>query len=110
MAAACNGGRLVGTKRLAIKESDRGMAMAKELSKFGIPVAVMEDEIHVYPHELKSPKEHLDSHNDHRIAMTMAVLCTITGGVIKDAEAVSKSFPNFFDVLENLGIKVTREA
>ena len=110
MEAACNGGRLVGTKRLAIKESDRGMAMAKELSKFGIPVTVMEDEIHVYPHDLKPPKEHLDSHNDHRIAMTMAVLCTITGGVIEDAEAVSKSFPNFFDVLENLGIKVTREA
>jgi len=83
--------------------------MAEELAKFGIRVDVMENEIVVYKGALVRPNEPLSSHNDHRIAMTMATLCTITGGTIEGAESVRKSFPNYYDVIEKLGIQVTRE-
>lgn len=110
MAASLHGAKFTGTKRLQIKESDRGAVMAEELVKFGIKVDVMENEIIVYPGTLQKPEEILNSHNDHRIAMTMATLCTITGGTIDGAESVRKSFPNYYEVIETLGIQVTREA
>lgn len=109
MAATGKGAHFTGTRRLRIKESDRGAVMAEELAKFGIRVDVLENEIVVYPGVLQKPKDVLDSHNDHRIAMTMATLCTLTGGVIDGAQAVRKSFPNYFAVLEKLGIQVTLE-
>lgn len=109
MAAACGGGKLTGTKRLKIKESDRGTVMAEELHKFGIRVDVSENEIVVWPGKLERPQETLDSHNDHRIAMTLATLCTITGGTMKDAQAVRKSFPTYYEVIETLGIQVAKE-
>jgi 3-phosphoshikimate 1-carboxyvinyltransferase len=83
--------------------------MAEELAKFGIEVDVMENEIVVHKGMLTRPREILNSHNDHRIAMTMATLCTVTGGTIDGAESVRKSYPNYFDVIEQLGIHVTRE-
>ena len=109
MAAMGNGARFVGTRRLRIKESDRGAVMAEELAKFGIRVDVMENEIIVHKGTLVTPSETLRSHNDHRIAMTMATLCSVTGGTIDGAESVKKSFPNYYDVIEQLGISVTRE-
>lgn len=109
MAAAGHGARFTGTARLRIKESDRGAVMAEELAKFGINVDVMENEIVVHDGSLSRPNEALDSHNDHRIAMTLATLCTITGGTIIGAESVRKSFPNYYDVIESLEIQVTRE-
>ena len=107
-AAAKHGGRFVGTKRLKIKESDRGAAMAAELRKCGVSVTVGEDEILVEPSAsgLQAPPVPLSGHNDHRIVMSAAVLLTLTGGVIEGAEAVSKSFPDFFDKLQALGIEV----
>ena len=110
MAAASNGARFTGTRRLRIKESDRGAVMAEELAKFGIQVDVMENEIVVHKGTLTKPSVTISSHNDHRIAMTMATLCTITGGTIDGAESVRKSFPNYYDLIEGLGIEVTREA
>ncbi len=109
LAAALHGAKITGTKRLQIKESDRGAVMAEELKKFGIQVDVLENEIIVHPGSLQQPRESLSSHNDHRIAMTMATLCTLTGGVIEGAEAVKKSFPNYYEIIETLGIHVTRE-
>lgn len=106
MAAVNRGAVFTGTKRLKIKESDRGTVMAEELNKFGIRVEVLENQIIVYPGQIQKPKESLDSHNDHRIAMTLATLCTITGGVIEDCMAVKKSFPDFYEVIKQLGIHV----
>jgi len=109
VAAALNGAIFTGTRRLKIKESDRGTVMAQELAKFGIRVEVFENEIIVHKGILKEPEEMLSSHNDHRIAMTMATLCTITGGSIEGAESVRKSYPTYYDVIEKLGIKIERE-
>lgn len=104
-AVICNGARLTGTKRLKIKESDRGIAMQTELLKFGVEIIVEEDEIFVPKTEIKAPKEILDCHNDHRIAMALAVLCSKVGGVLENARCVNKSYPEFFDDIKTLGIQ-----
>lgn len=106
VAAANNGVRLIGTHRLKIKESDRGAAMAEELAKFGCNTEVWENEITVHPRALKTPELPLSGHNDHRIVMALSLLCSITGGSIYGAEAVNKSFPDYFRKLSSLGIKV----
>ncbi len=107
LAAALHGAKFIGTKRLKIKESDRGVVMAKELSKFGADIEVGENEIVVHKARLHTPSELLLGHNDHRIVMALAVLSSVFGGEISDAQAVSKSFPEFFDVIKNLGVEVT---
>lgn len=109
MAAAKQGAIFTGTKRLKIKESDRGTVMAEELKKFGIDVEVEENCIIVHPGQLQKPTEMLNSHNDHRIAMTLATLCTLTGGTIEDCMAVRKSFPGYYDTIQSLGIQVRIE-
>jgi len=107
LAAAKRGGVFTGTKRLKIKESDRAEAMASELKKFGVTVSVYEDKTVIYPVKFEKPKERLFGHNDHRIVMSLAVLLTLVGGEIEGAEAISKSYPEFFSDLKKLGIGVT---
>lgn len=109
VAAAKNGAVFTGTKRLKIKESDRGTVMAEELAKFGVSVTVHEDSIVVYPMQFHKPTEMLYGHNDHRIVMSLATLLTITGGTIDGAEAIKKSFPEYFDMIQALGAKLTIE-
>ena len=104
VAATHNGAIFTGTHRLKIKESDRGVAMAQELAKFGCKVEAEQNRITVNKCELQAPSVPLLSHNDHRIVMSLAVLCTLTGGTICGAEAVEKSFPDFFEQLSTLGI------
>lgn len=104
-AAALHGGRFTGTRRLKYKESDRGAAMKQELGRMNVRVDVSENEIVVYP-GLSRPQEILDGHDDHRIVMALAVLLSMTGGSLRGTEAVAKSFPDFFDRLKKLGIKM----
>ena len=80
--------------------------MANELKKFGTSVTVYDDTVVIYPTEMHPPTEELNAHNDHRIVMALAVLLTLTGGIINDTEVVNKSYPGFFDDLSNLGIEV----
>lgn len=105
-AASKNGGIFSGTYRLALKESDRSASMAEELSKFGASVKVEDNSVIVYPKHFHAPDKILSGHNDHRIVMALSVLCTIFGGEIEGAEAVRKSFPDFFEKLSSLGIEV----
>lgn len=107
VAALCGGCRFTGTRRLRIKESDRAEAMRLELSKCGITASVGENEVIVHNGTLRKPTEVLYGHNDHRIVMALSVLLTVTGGVINGAEAVNKSFPDFFDRLKDLGVKLS---
>ena len=106
VSAAKNGGIFTGTARLKIKESDRAAAMAEELKKFGVSVTIHDDAVVVYPLDFHKPTENLCGHNDHRIVMSLAVLLTLTGGTIEGAEAISKSFPTFFEDIKSLGIEV----
>ena len=107
MAAALGGATFTGTARLRIKESDRASAMAQELPKFGIAVTVEDNAVTVHKGTLTRPSVPLSGHNDHRIVMALAVLATLTGGTIEGAEAVQKSYPNFFEQLRSLQIGIT---
>lgn len=98
-----NGATFVGTKRLKIKESDRGEAMKAELHKFGVDVKIFENSVTVGAGAI-APVCELYGHNDHRIVMSLALLLSRFGGVIDGCEAVSKSFPDFFDCISKLGI------
>lgn len=106
VAAEKNGATFTGTERLKIKESDRSAVMAEELAKFGARVDVFDDYVVVHKAELHASSKEIRSHNDHRIAMSLAVLMTKYGGVLDGAEAVKKSFPDFFDVMKRAGAKV----
>ena len=104
VAAAKNGARFIGTRRLKIKESDRAEVMKEELEKFGAEIIIEENSVTVKKCPLHSPSMTLNGHNDHRIVMSLAILCTIYGGEIDGCEAVTKSYPDFFKDLETLGI------
>lgn len=108
-AAIKNGAVLENTARLKFKESDRGNAMKEELEKFGAKISVEENRITVEKADLHSPTEELSSHNDHRIAMALSVVCSVTGGTITEAEAVAKSYPQYWKETEELGIEVKYE-
>ena len=107
-AALHHGGVFTGTDRLRIKESDRGEAMKKELRKFGVEAEIGDNRIRIGC-GISPPGEELDGHNDHRIVMALAVLCVRTGGIIRGAEAVNKSFPDFFEQLEKAGVRMETE-
>ena len=106
VAAAKFGGVFDGTRRLKIKESDRAAAMAEELVKFGASVKIYDDTVIIYPSDFHAPTQPLCGHNDHRIVMALAILLTLTGGEIIGADAVAKSYPEFFEHLQALGIEV----
>lgn len=106
MAAYFGEAEFVGTRRLVIKESDRCGAMKAELEKFGASLEIFENSVKIKGGNLHSPKVMLCGHNDHRIVMSMAVICSILGGEIEGAEAVKKSYPEFFDVLLSLGARM----
>lgn len=106
LAADCNGALFTSTARLKIKESDRAQVMAEELKKFGADIEVFEDSVKIKKASLHTPCEILNGHNDHRVVMSLAVLCSKYGGIIDGAEAVKKSYPRFFEDIKNAGIEV----
>lgn len=109
VAALKQGAVFTGTRRLVIKESDRCGAMSEELAKLGICTEISDNEVTVKKSEIKPPSKILSSHNDHRILMALSVLLCLTGGDISGAEAVNKSFPEYFDKIKSLGARVKME-
>ncbi len=107
VASAKCGAVFDGTRRLKIKESDRAAVMAEELKKLGASVSVYQDTVVIYPKDFHAPTEPLYGHGDHRIVMSLAILLTVLGGEIDGAEAVAKSYPDFFRDLKALGIEVS---
>lgn len=104
MAAVFGGAEFTGTGRLKIKESDRAEVMRQELGKFGIDLRVSDDSVIVKNGQIKKPLQALNSHNDHRIAMALTLLSTLTGGCIEGAESVAKSYPDFYEVIGKAGV------
>ncbi len=103
LAAALGEGDFIGTRRLAIKESNRALAMKTELAKFGADTQIYENAVKIRCMRLTKPASAICSHNDHRIVMANCLLLSITGGKIENTEAVNKSFPDFFEKIRELG-------
>jgi 3-phosphoshikimate 1-carboxyvinyltransferase len=106
LAALKQGATFTGTDRLKAKESDRGAAMHEELVKLGGGLIFGDNTITVPAQELRYRGEVLDGHNDHRIVMAMSVILSRTGGSIRGAEAIRKSYPGFLDDIRKLGAEV----
>jgi len=106
--ASClfGGAEFTGTRRLQYKESNRNVTMKQELEKFGVLVKIEENSVIINAENIQKPTKMLVGHNDHRVVMALALLCVKYGGKIRGAQAVKKSFPNFFDRLEELGVKL----
>jgi len=108
LAANCKGVSVIkGVSRLAHKESDRGITLQEEFGKMGIRVDLDGDFMHVHGGPLKGALVH--SRHDHRIAMACATaaLKADSAVTIEDAEAINKSYPDFYDHLKALGATVT---
>lgn len=105
LAANCKGqSKILGVNRLHGKESDRALTLQHEFGKMGVKIELVGDLMVVNGTSIKSAIT--SSHDDHRIAMACAVAAlTANGNVeIENAEAVNKSYPNFFDDLYNIQV------
>lgn len=98
----------INCKRLRIKESDRIYAMECELKKLGVDIRSNEDEVWITGCKKWKTPCVVEGHNDHRIVMALAIGAIVSenGVTIQGAEAVSKSYPHFFEDLQKLGIKI----
>ncbi|MDO4499830.1 MAG: 3-phosphoshikimate 1-carboxyvinyltransferase [Erysipelotrichaceae bacterium] len=96
--------------RLRYKESDRVECVCNVLKKFGYHFDIKENELTVLAEkdEVREKELIIDSHNDHRLAMSFAVLATVSDKdvIITTAEAVNKSYPDFYEDLKKCGVKV----
>lgn len=94
--------RISNVANLRIKETDRLAALESELIRLGAHVALGEDELTITPPARISPAT-VETYDDHRMVMSFALAGLVTEGiVIRNAGCVSKSFPDFFEVLEEL--------
>lgn len=108
LASYCEGTtRISGVHRLTHKESNRAATLQEEFGKLGIPVSFEEDIMVVAGGKGLKATE-VSSHNDHRIAMATAVagLRADKEMVITGAEAVNKSYPEFWNNIKALGAQV----
>ena len=107
LAAAAEGESvIIGTDRLRHKESDRAETICREYEKLGIEVDISEKNImRIQGGEILPATTF--SHNDHRIAMSIAISALRCQGevVIGNAECVEKSYPTFFEDLESIIVR-----
>jgi len=107
-AAAEGATRITDCEHVRLKETDRVAAMATELTKMGVDVEEYEDELVVHGGGLEGAT--VEGYEDHRIVMSLAVAALVADGetTIEGAEHVDVSFPDFFEVLYDLGADVEK--
>ena len=109
IAAACAEGvtTVSGAEELRAKESDRISVMVEGLRNIGVEVEERRDGMVVTGGGIKGGT--VESHHDHRIAMSFAVAGGVAqeGVTIKGAETVATSFPNFVELATNAGLKIS---
>lgn len=97
--ACANGVSIVkNAKELRVKESDRISTIVGSLNACGIKTKEVDDGYSVYGGELK--RADIDSHGDHRVAMSFIIAGLKCGMKVKDVECIQTSFPNFFELLQ----------
>lgn len=105
LAAYCNGtSTITGVLRLLHKESNRAIALRDEFGKMNVPIEINGDFMKVRGGmQVKGAK--VNSHHDHRIAMACAVAALAAKGqtIISGAEAVAKSYPDFYHDIKKAG-------
>jgi 3-phosphoshikimate 1-carboxyvinyltransferase len=109
LASYCNGKTVIeGTTRLTHKESNRAITLQEEFGKLGVTIELQDDLMIIHGGGgLKGATVH--SRHDHRIAMACAVAALKAEGdvTIEEAEAINKSYPDFYEHLKVLGANVS---
>jgi 3-phosphoshikimate 1-carboxyvinyltransferase len=94
--------RIRGIASARVKETDRVHATYTELKRLGVQVEEHEDGMTIYPSQTFKPAI-IQTYNDHRMAMAFSLIGLRSGGVtIENPACVSKTFPNYFEVLDAL--------
>ncbi|MEL0275144.1 MAG: 3-phosphoshikimate 1-carboxyvinyltransferase, partial [Flavobacteriaceae bacterium] len=103
LGVACN---LTGLHTLKIKETDRLLALEKELSKLGAIITVDDKSLQLASTQNFQSNQFIDTYHDHRMAMAFAPLGLKIPLHINDAGVVSKSYPSFWEDMKSAGFKV----
>ena len=109
LASYCEGKSTIeGTERLTHKESSRGITLQEEFAKMGIEIG-LQDNLMIIKGGTGVKGSHVHSRHDHRIAMACATAAIKAEGetVIEEAQAINKSYPDFYADIRKLGVSVT---
>jgi 3-phosphoshikimate 1-carboxyvinyltransferase len=108
LASYCKGKSVIeGVSRLAHKESDRAITLQQEFAKMGIQID-LQDDLMIVHGGTGVLGANVHSRHDHRIAMACAVAALGASGevIIEEANAINKSYPDFYEHLKQLGVTV----
>ena len=109
LACYCNGTSVIeGVHRLTHKESNRALTLKSEFEKMGVEI-ILQDDLMLIKGTGIVKEAIVNSHHDHRIAMACAVAALNANGdvVIENAEAINKSYPQFWEHLQKLDAEVS---
>lgn len=109
LAAFCKGETtLKGVSRLRHKESNRALTLQDEFDKMGVVIDLLDDEMIIHGGGVVKGAD-VHSQHDHRIAMACAVAALKANSetVIEEAQAIKKSYPDFYENLKSLGASVS---
>lgn len=107
LATYCTGtSKIKGVSRLIHKESDRATALQDEFGKLNIKIEIRDDFMYITGG--KPTGGHVESHDDHRIAMAMAVAAIRASGrvYLRDSQCIAKSYPEFYNDMRQLGAEI----
>ena len=97
-----------GLKELKVKESNRLSSMSNALSKNGVKLELGNDSIKIYGEGTQEGGNHVETENDHRVAMSMLIFGFFSNKsiVIDEMEMIKTSFPSFRELFQKLGAKI----
>jgi len=99
---------LMGLHTLKIKETDRLIALKKELEKLGATVSITSDSLSLKASVSINEGISIETYNDHRMAMAFAPLATLMKATIENPEVTRKSYPNYWNDLKAVGMEFNR--
>jgi len=100
-------GEFTGLESLRIKETDRIAALQNELGKIG--ATLTEPQVGKWiltPGKISGETITIDTYHDHRMAMGLAPLATLTDLIIKEPSVVNKSYPGFWEDMKEVGFTI----
>ncbi len=97
---------ITGLQTLKIKETDRILALNNELTKLGAKIKFDDSSIVIYPPKEIKKNINIDTYNDHRMALSIAPLGLIVPIIINDPDVITKSFPEYWNNLSQLGFNL----
>lgn len=100
---------LLGLHTLKIKETDRLIALENELVKLGAQIRVTDDSLHLSQSQNFKANQTIATYNDHRMAMAFAPLALKIPLQIADADVVTKSYPDFWNDLQEIDFEIVEK-